>query len=62
MKTQLSNLLTPISHAAGSHGTIEVKETIAFNHNGQSKTFSAAELWSIQRRHRTINPVRRFIY
>jgi len=65
MKTQLTNLFTSISKTEMVNLTTEVKETLAigFDHNNKiNKTFSAAELWSIQRQHRTMNQRRRFVY
>ena len=63
MKTQLTNLFSQISKTQVENLAIQVKETLAmgYNHN-QSKTFSAAELWNIQRQRKSINPRRRFAY
>ncbi|MEO6491086.1 MAG: hypothetical protein ABIO04_14175 [Ferruginibacter sp.] len=63
MKTQLSNILAPLSKSEVNGLAVEVKETLAFdNDHLKTKSLSAAELWTIQRRQRTINPTRRFVY
>ena len=60
MKTQLSNLfLLPISKQMRDAGKQE-KEILATMQPAEKKNFSAAELWNIQRRHRTISQRRRF--
>lgn len=61
MKTQLSNVFVPITKTDVARLTQDVKETLAGDHSSQ-KIFSAAELWNIQRRHRAVNPVRRFLH
>lgn len=61
MKTQSTNLQSEMSKTAIENLTAEVKETLAFGYNHTyGKTFSAADLWNIQRRHKTINPRRRY--
>lgn len=65
MKTQLTNLFASISKTEMADLTTEVKETLAlgFDHKNKiNKTFSAAELWNIQRQHRSISQRRRFVY
>lgn len=63
MKTQLTNILTPMSKTAIANLTTEVKETLARGFDEKNgKTFSAAELWNIQRQHRTTTQRRRFVY
>lgn len=63
MKMQSANLFNQINKTQVENLAMEVKETLAmgYNHN-QSKTFSAAELWNIQRQRKSINPRRRFAY
>ena len=63
MKMQSANLFNQINKTQAENLAMEVKETLAmgYNHN-QSKTFSAAELWTIQRQRKSINPRRRFAY
>jgi hypothetical protein len=63
MKTQLTNLFNQISKSQVENLTMEVNETsgMGYNHN-QRKTFSAAELWNIQRHHQSLNQRRRFVY
>lgn len=63
MKTQSTNLFNQISKTQVENLTIEVKETLAlgYNHN-QGKTFSAAELWNIQRQRKSLNQRRRFAF
>jgi hypothetical protein len=63
MKTQLTNLFNQISKTQVENLTMEVKETLAmsYSHN-QSKTFSAAELWNIQRQRKSLNTRRGFAY
>ncbi|MEO6491085.1 MAG: hypothetical protein ABIO04_14170 [Ferruginibacter sp.] len=60
MKTQLSELLLPLSNAEVNTLTTIVKETLASEKHYHSKNFSAAELWDIQRRQRTTVVRRRF--
>ncbi len=61
MKSQLTNLFNQISKTQVENLTMEVKETLAVGYNpNQSKTFSAAELWNIQRQRKSINQRRRF--
>jgi len=63
MKTQSTNLLNQISKIEMENLTTEVKETLAFGYNNtQVKTFSAAELWNIQRQHKSMSQRRRFVY
>jgi hypothetical protein len=63
MKMQSTNLFSQISKTQVENLTMEVKETLAmgYNHN-QTKTFSAAELWNIQRQRKSINQRRRFAF
>ncbi len=63
MKMQSTNLFSQISKTQVENLTMEVKETLAmgYNHN-QSKTFSAAELWNIQRQRKSLNQRRRFAF
>ncbi|MEO6491087.1 MAG: hypothetical protein ABIO04_14180 [Ferruginibacter sp.] len=61
MKAQLSNLLNPISKSE-TNLTVSAIETVVIANNPSTRSFSAADLWNIQRRHRTVNPVRRFVY
>jgi hypothetical protein len=63
MKTQSTNLFNQISKTQVENLTMEVKETLAmsYNHN-QSKTFSAAELWNIQRQRKSLNLRRGYTY
>lgn len=62
MKTQLINLFNQISKTQVENLTMEIKETLAigYNHN-TAKTFSAAELWNIQRQRKSITQRRRFV-
>ena len=62
MKTQLTNLFNQISKTQVENLTMEIKETLAlgYNHN-IAKTFSAAELWNIQRQRKNITQRRRFV-
>ena len=61
MKTQSANLFNQISKTQVENLTMEVKETLAVGYNqNQSKSFSAAELWNIQRQRKSINQRRRF--
>jgi len=63
MKTQSTNLFTQISKTAVENLTMEVKETLALGYDhSHSKTFSAAELWNIQRQRKSLNQRRRFAY
>jgi hypothetical protein len=63
MKTQQSNLFNAIIKTQVEQLTIEVSEAQALEYTQQkSKTFSAAELWNIQRRHKSMNERRRFAY
>ncbi len=53
MKTQTNSLFTPVNAAVLVQFSAEVKETLALDftqHN--SKIFSAADMWSIERRKR----------
>ena len=63
MKMQSTNLFSQISKTQVENLTMEVKETLAmgYNHN-PSKTFSAAELWNIQRQRKSISQRRRFAF
>ena len=62
MKMQLTNLFNQISKTQVENLTMEIKETLAlgYNHN-KAKTFSAAELWNIQRQRKNITQRRRFV-
>ena len=63
MKMQSTTLFSQISKDEVETLTMEVKETLALGYNqNQSKTFSAAELWNIQRQRKSINQRRRFAY
>ncbi len=53
MKKQSTNQFSPISKDETEKLTTLVKETLAVEIN-PCKTFSAADLWSIQRRGRTM--------
>ncbi|CAN5813413.1 hypothetical protein BH11BAC4_BH11BAC4_10340 [soil metagenome] len=60
MKTQ-SNLFAQLSKETVKNLTSEVKETLAFGYSeNRSKTFSAAELWNIQRQRRSLGSRRGF--
>ena len=60
MKKQTTNQFSPISKEQTEKLTTVVKETIALGLN-QVRTFSAADLWDIQRRSRTIMSRRSFV-
>ena len=61
MKTQSTNLFNQISHSEVKDLTTMVKETLDFGCcNKQHKTFSAADLWNIQRQRRSFNVRRGF--
>jgi len=63
MKTQSTNLFAQLSEATVKNLTTEVKETLAFGYNkSQPKTFSAAELWNIQRQRRSLGSRRGFAF
>jgi len=62
MKTQSSNLFNQLSKEEVENLTMETKETLATDHCQINKTFSAAELWNIQRQRKSINQRRRFVY
>jgi hypothetical protein len=53
MKKQTTNQFSPISKEQTEKLTTVVKETIALGLN-HAKTFSAADLWNIRRRGRTM--------
>ena len=59
MKTQSINLLTALSNQEVKDLTTTVKETLALNIDSHKKIFTAADLWNIQRRRKTI-ATRRF--
>jgi hypothetical protein len=64
MRTQSLNALKGLIKSEVKLLTNQVKETLAFNyHSGKSneKIFSTADLWSIQRKGRTMISRRRFI-
>jgi len=60
MKTLHNNLFPTISKAETKTLTSIVKETIAFD-AAQHKTFTAANLWNIQRRGTTMAQRRRYL-
>jgi hypothetical protein len=62
MQTKSTSLFNQMSRSETDRLTTQVKETLALDHNTSSKTFSAAELWNIQRQHKTITQRRRFVY
>ena len=59
MKTQ-TTLLMEMSKTALQNLTYQVKETLALP-DANKKTFSAADLWNIQRRHISSVQRRRFV-
>lgn len=59
MKSLSSNSFKQEIKVRAENLTMGVKET-GYN-NSQSKTFSAAALWNIQRQHTSINQRRRFL-
>jgi len=59
MNTQNNNLFTAISNNETKELTTVVKETLAFGIN-HGKTFTAADLWNIQRQKRSILQRKRF--
>ena len=58
MRTQ-TEILREISNETLNNLTYQVKETLALNYKSQ-KQLSAADLWNIQRRSRTLSSRRRF--
>ena len=61
MRTQTTSLINKLSKETVKNLTNEVKETLAYGFNSNhTKTFSAAELWNIQRQRRSINIRRGF--
>lgn len=63
MRTQSSNLFGQLSKATVKNLTTEVKETLAFGFStSKTKTFSAAELWNIQRQRRSLGSRRGFAF
>lgn len=54
MKTQ-TTLLTTLSKEQVKQLTTQVKETLAAGFNSNEKIFSAADMWNIQRRRKTIS-------
>ena len=61
MKTQSTNLLNQMSNLEVKDLTTVVKETLDLGYcNKQYKTFSAADLWNIQRQRRSFNLRRGF--
>lgn len=60
MKKQKTNQFSPMSKEQTENLTTVVKETIALGFN-QARTFSAADLWNIQRRSRTMMSRRSFV-
>lgn len=62
MKSQSTNLLNQLSKTQVENLTMEIKETLAIGYSHRTaKTFSAAELWNIQRQHKSSTQRRRFI-
>ena len=63
MKTQLTNLFSQVSKSQVENLTKEIKETLdmGYDHK-QSKIFSAAELWNIHRRYKSLNQKRGFAF
>ena len=63
MKKQSTNLLNQMSNLEVKDLTTVVKETLDFGYfNKQHKTFSAAELWNIQRQRRSLGSRRGFAF
>lgn len=63
MKIQLTNLFGHISKKQVENLTLEVKETLALGYSHiKTKTFSAAELWNIQRQRKSSYTRRGFAY
>lgn len=61
MKTASENLFSQISKTEVDNLTTQVKETLAMGYaQSGTKTFSAAELWNIQRQRRTFVQRRAF--
>ena len=61
MKTQTTNLLNQLSQSEVKDLTTVVKETLDYGSSDkQHKTFSAADLWNIQRNRRSYNVRRGF--
>lgn len=61
MKTQSSNVLGQLNPTAVKELTTMVKETLDYGHlNNQKSTFSAADLWNIQRNRRSFSVRRGF--
>lgn len=61
MKTQTTNLLGQLNPTAVKELTTVVKETLDYGHsNHQKSTFSAADLWNIQRNRRSFSVRRGF--
>ena len=51
MKTQLTNILTPMSKTAIANLTTEVKETLSTGHKKSTgRSLTTVDLWNIQRR------------
>lgn len=61
MKTQTANLFSPISKEQVEKLTTEVKESLVTGYQHKT-TFSAADLWNIQRRYKAINHRTRFSF
>jgi len=61
MKKQSSDLFTAISTEQTENLTKEVKETLAFEHNHATKTFTATDLWNIHRQRRSLSSRRQFV-
>jgi len=61
MRTQTTSLINKLSKETVKNLTNEVKETLAYGfNNSQTRTFSSADLWNIQRQRRSINVRRGF--
>jgi hypothetical protein len=61
MKTASANLFSQISKTETDNLTTQVKETLAMGYaQNNTKTFSAAELWNIQRQRRSFVQRRAF--
>ncbi len=62
MRTQSTTLFNQISRTAVKELTTEVKERLDLDYGKTPiKNFSAAELWNIQKQHKSINQRRRFV-
>lgn len=59
MKTQHINFLDNLVGKTYNAPITEVNETVEVHYNKRNKTFSAAELWYIQRQHKSLSLRRR---